>query len=67
MSDLPNRRPSENAQIGQFVVTVGFHPDTGVPCEIFVAARGKSGTDIDDIFYEMGVAASKIMQGEQWP
>lgn len=61
---LPNRRPSATASVGPFAVTVGFDPRTNTPCEIFIVARGKSGTDIDHILYDLGVTASKIMQGE---
>lgn len=62
MSDLPNRRVCITSDVGPFAVSVGFND--GHPCEVFVTKRGKSGTDLDDILYEMGVTISKIMQNE---
>lgn len=62
MSELPTRRRCENSDVGPFTVSVGFV--AGHPCEVFVTARGKSGTDLDDWLYELGVKASKIMQRE---
>lgn len=70
MTDLPNRRPCVNVGIGErdgremFVASVGFNPETGAPCEVFITARGKSGTDVDQLLYELGVSVSKIMQHE---
>ena len=68
MSIAPNRRYSVNEQVGPFVVTVGFTQDhTGawtVPFEAFISARGRSGTELDDHLYEIGVRVSKLMQGE---
>lgn len=67
MTELPNRRPLvsfEAGPKGMFVVSVGFDPRTGAPCELFFAARGKSGQHLDDILHDIGVEASKIMQGE---
>jgi len=64
----PNRRYSVNEQVGQFVATVGFTQDhTGawtVPFEVFISARGRSGTELDEQLYEIGVRVSKLMQGE---
>jgi hypothetical protein len=64
----PNRRYSVNEEVGPFVITVGFTQDhTGawtVPFEAFVSARGRSGTELDEHLYNVGVAISKIMQGE---
>lgn len=64
---MKNRRHAVNFEAGPFVCTVGFDPDTGKPCELFVVFRGKSGTDLDEHLYELGVTASKIMQGELIP
>ena len=65
---IPDRRYTETQQIGPFAVSVGFKQDHlgnwTIPFEVFVSARGKSGTDLDDHLYEIGVAASKMMQGE---
>lgn len=64
----PNRRASVTQQVGQFAVTVGFKQDhTGewtVPFEVFITQRGRSGSELDETLYELGVTASKIMQGE---
>lgn len=64
MSELPHRRKAENFDIGPFIISVGFDPQTEKPCEVFFVARGKSGTQLDDWLYEMGVTISKIMQNE---
>ena len=65
---IPDRRYTETQQIGPFAVSVGFKQDHlgnwTIPFEVFVSARGKSGTELDDHLYEIGVAASKMMQGE---
>lgn len=64
----PNRRHSVTQQVGPFAVTVGFTQDhTGawtVPFEVFITARGKSGTELDELLYEMGTTASAMMQGK---
>ena len=62
MEDLPNRRLTITEQVGPFAVTVGFV--NARPVEVFIAQRAKSGTDLDDLLYQLGVTASKIMQGE---
>jgi len=68
MNALPNRRLCVTNQVGPFAVSVGFTQDVNgdwtVPCEVFVTTRGKSGTDLENHLYEIGVAASKLMQGE---
>lgn len=46
----------------RFAVTVGFDPQFGNPCEVFLTKRGKSGSDLETTLYELGVLASKIMQ-----
>jgi hypothetical protein len=65
---LPHRRLCVTNQIGPFAVSVGFTQDVNgewsVPCEVFIAARGKSGTELESHLYEIGVTASKLMQGE---
>jgi hypothetical protein len=61
---LQNRRPIVTEEVGPFAISVGFDPDTGHPIEVFITKRAKSGTDLEEILYEIGVAASKIMQGE---
>jgi hypothetical protein len=63
MSDPPNRRPSITDEVVgdgyEFAVTVGFDPEFGNPCEVFMT---KSGTELEATLYELGVLASKIMQ-----
>jgi len=63
---IPARRLTITNQVGPFAVSVGFKQDhTGewtIPFEVFVTARGKSGTELDDYLYEIGVVASKTMQ-----
>jgi len=65
---LPNRRLCVTEQIGPFAVSVGFVPDKDggwvVPAEVFITSRGKTGTELDGHLYELGVAVSKMMQGE---
>ena len=66
MSDPPNRRPSITDEVVgdgyEFAVTVGFDPEFGNACEVFLTKRGKSGTELEATLYELGVLASKIMQ-----
>lgn len=66
--NAPNRRYSVNEQVGPFVISVGFTQDHRgewtVPLEAFISARGRSGTELDDHLYEIGVRISKLMQGE---
>lgn len=68
MTDMPSRRFCVTEQIGPFSVSVGFvqgnRGEWDVPVEVFVTARDKSGTELDAHLYNIGVAASKIMQGE---
>jgi hypothetical protein len=67
MREPPNRRPSEQIELDfatfRFVFSVGYHPDTGIPCEVFISERGKPG-DLNDALYELGIAISKTLQGE---
>lgn len=66
ISDIPARRASVTQGIqGEgfaFAVTVGFHPTSGAPLEVFLTQRGKSGTPLEGALYDLGVTASKIMQ-----
>ena len=66
MSDPPDRRPSITDEVSgdgfELAVTVGFDPNFGNPCEVFMTKRGKSGTELETTLYELGVLASKIMQ-----
>lgn len=65
---IPTRRLTITNQVGPFAVSVGFKQDHlgewTIPFEVFVTARGKSGTELDDYLYEIGVVASKTMQLE---
>jgi len=65
---IPDRRYTTTEQVGPFAVSVGFKQDHlgnwTIPFEVFVTARGKSGTELDSHLYEIGIAASKMMQGE---
>jgi hypothetical protein len=65
---IPERRFTVTEQIGPFAVSVGFKQDNAgewtIPFEVFITARGKSGSELDGHLYEIGVAASKLMQGE---
>lgn len=58
----PPRRPSQSVEVGPFIATVSFDPQSKAPIEVFFTARAKSGTDIDDLLYEMGVEISRMMQ-----
>jgi hypothetical protein len=65
---IPDRRFTVTEQIGPFAVSVGFKQDSAgewtIPFEVFVSARGKSGTELENHLYEIGVAASGLMQGK---
>ncbi len=62
---LPNRRPSHTetlAVAGQtFTVTVGFGPETGRPCEVFLTA-GKEGSLIGAMLADAAVVISVALQ-----
>lgn len=64
--NLPNRRPCVTTDIGAgLAVTVSFHPHTGEACEVFMTGRGKASENVlTEALYELGVTASKLMQGE---
>ena len=64
--ELPNRRPCETEDVGEGLsVTVSYHPETNQPIEVFVTSRGKaSDNPMRDALYNLGVKASKMMQGE---
>jgi hypothetical protein len=66
--NLTNRRLCVTEQVGPFAVSVGFvqdaHGEWTIPCEVWVNARGKSGTELDGHLYEIGVLVSKLIQGE---
>ena len=70
MSGIPNRRPCVTERIPgtRFAVTVGFHPDKrakdlcGRPVEVFLTMRGKSGTELEETLFDLGVTISRLMQ-----
>ena len=68
MDKIPNRRPCITEKVGKFAVTVSFMPDKrakdlcGTPIEMFVTKRGRSGTELEEDLYDLGTAASKLMQ-----
>lgn len=68
MSALPTRREHETVDVdcgrhGIFTLRLGWHPVTGAPCDLFIDQRGKSGGELNAIFQDFGIAASKLMQG----
>ena len=62
--ELPNRRSCINTRTNNFYFSVIFHPDTGLPLELFITGRGKVGQQRDDELYELSVKTSRLMQGE---
>ena len=60
---LPNRRMSVTESTKHFHFTISVD-HRGVPVEFFVVGRGKTGTELDDEMYEMGVKVSRMMRGE---
>ena len=63
---LPSRRPCVTEEIGMGIcVTVSFHPETMEAVEVFLSQRGKaSDNPMQEALYNLGVAASNLMQGE---
>ena len=63
---LRMRRPCTTVQIASgYAVTVGFDPDTLKPVEVFITQRGKaSNSEMEQVLYDIGVEASKLMQQE---
>jgi hypothetical protein len=46
-------------------LTVSFHPKTGEAVEIFMTGRGKaSDNPMQEALYNLGVQASRLMQGK---
>ena len=62
---LPNRRPShtETLEVGGqiFTGTVGFDPETGRPCEVFLTG-GKEGSMLDALLADAAVVISVALQ-----
>ncbi len=62
---LPNRRSSlkQELQIGgqTFAADVGFDPETGQPCELFLTA-GKEGSMLNTLLADAAVAISVALQ-----
>lgn len=61
---LPTRRPCENVEVGNIVFSVGFDPRSGHACELFIAKRDKSGTELEKRQMQAGIMMSKALQGE---
>lgn len=63
---LPTRRIAENfrVQTGQqrFVCTAGYEFETGSLRELFFNDRGKIGSGLDDMLYDIGVLCSLALQ-----
>lgn len=63
---LPNRRPclTETLEIEgrKYAVSYGFDPNDAELREIFISARGKSGSNQDHELYSAGVLASHALQ-----
>ena len=66
MKQVPNRRPCITTNVGAgMAVTVSFCPTTGEAIEVFMSQRGKaSDNELTQAMYNLGVTASKLMQGE---
>lgn len=59
---MSTRFPSENVQVGPFVAKVDFAPDTGAPHAVFIMARSKSGSDLDNFLFDLSTQISRVMQ-----
>ena len=44
------------------MITIGYHPDTGLPREAFFGTRAKAGTLLDGLLYDAGVLLSLALQ-----
>ena len=67
MTPLPTRREHESTEVdlgehGRFHIRVGWHPVTGAPCDVFLIGK-KPNDSMHFILQELGIAASKLMQG----
>ena len=63
--NLPNRRPLITVNLPEgLVVSVGFHPATLEPVEVFMTKSGQKASDapMNNALYELGVVVSKLMQ-----
>ena len=62
---LPGRRPSlkQELQVGgqSFTVDIGFDPETGAPCEVFLNA-GKEGSLLNALLADAAVVISVALQ-----
>lgn len=70
MSALPDRRPSEQfrldlmagARLFELYATLGYHPVTAQPLEIFLRHRGPEGSDIALLLDDVGELFSHALQ-----
>ena len=44
------------------MITIGYHPDTGLPRETFFGTRAKAGTLLDGLLYDASVLLSLALQ-----
>ena len=44
------------------MITIGYHPDTGLPREAFFGTRAKAGTLLDGLLDDAGVLLSLALQ-----
>lgn len=61
---MKTRFPAESVSVGPFTAKVDFDPATGAPHAVFIMARGKSGHDLDNFFYDLSTQISRVMQGK---
>ena len=59
---MTTRWPGQNVEVGPFVAKINFDPDTGAAVSVFIMARSKSGSHLDDFLYDLSTQISKIMQ-----
>ena len=61
---MTTRFPAESVSVGPFTAKIDFNPTTGAPHAVFIMARGKSGHELDNFFYDLSTQISRIMQGK---
>jgi len=61
---MATRWPGQNVEVGPFVAKINFDPDTGAAVSVFIMARSKSGSHLDDFLYDLSTQISKIMQNK---
>lgn len=66
-SRMPTRRPCETVTVHDsrglpFDISIGRYPVSGEIGEVFVTGRGKTGTLLDGLLFDLGVAVSLALQ-----